>query len=113
LTNTLRERLGLELGGNSVSVIDPSTAGQPAPFCPSVHYPLGRLEVPLPGPGGIAVDFDGNVWWRERRRAAPDGERSTVVEECFQSQCGGNGAVVVFGLAAPVAAPLIGPPVRP
>ena len=39
--------------------------------------------------------------------------KNTPPLERLQPMCGGNGAVVVFGIAAPVAAPLIGPPRQP
>jgi hypothetical protein len=52
---------------------------------------------------GVAIDDQGHVinlcgTWAN----CPHG---------MQRPDGGNGAVVVFGIAAPVAAPLIGPPV--
>ena len=71
----------------------------------------------------INIDQAGNIWAAnnfdddkvclEGAAIPPSGEGSTVGEERLQPQCGGNGAVVVFGIAAPVAAPLIGPPVQP
>jgi len=71
----------------------------------------------------VVIDQAGNVWVAnnfdndkvclEGVAIPPSGEGSTVGEERLQRQCGGNGAVVVFGIAAPVAAPLIGPPVQP
>lgn len=61
----------------------------------------------------VANNFDSNDVCLEGSAVTPIGEPSTVVEERMQPQCGGNGAVVVFGIAVPVATPLIGPPVRP
>jgi streptogramin lyase len=98
--------------------------------------PPGRADSPEAGMGGgyganaaiqsitsIVVDQAGNVWAANNfdnvevclRGAGipPTGESTTVGLERLQVQCGGNGAVVVFGVAAPVAAPLIGPPRQP
>jgi DNA-binding beta-propeller fold protein YncE len=61
----------------------------------------------------VANNFDDNDVCLEGSAVTPKGAPSTVVEERMQPQCGGNGAVVVFGIAVPVATPLIGPPVRP
>jgi len=72
---------------------------------------------------GVAIDQAGNVWVAnnfddvgvclEGSAVTPEGELTTVQEERQQTHCGGNGAVVVFGVAKPVAAPLIGPPRPP
>lgn len=107
-------------GSDSVSVIDPGTRRSP---CPIATYPLSDHPGPGAQPQGIAVDMDGNVWVAnnfindkvclEGAAIPPSGEGSTVGEERLQPQCGGNGAVVVFGIAGPVAAPLIGPPEHP
>lgn len=72
----------------------------------------------------IIIDQAGNVWAANnfddvrvclRGAGIPDPTEggSTVELEKRQTQCGGNGAVVMFGIAAPVAAPLIGPPTQP
>jgi len=72
----------------------------------------------------INVDQAGNVWVANNfndvgvcllGEGIPNpAERITTVElEELQTECGGNGAVVMFGLAAPVAAPIIGPPRQP
>lgn len=72
----------------------------------------------------ITIDQAGNVWvannFKDVRECLlgegfPDPMEggSTVGEERIQTTCGGNGAVVMFGAAAPVAAPMIGPPRQP
>lgn len=72
----------------------------------------------------ITIDQAGNVWvannFNDVRECLlgegfPDPMEggSTVGEERIQTTCGGNGAVVMFGAAAPVAAPMIGPPRQP
>jgi hypothetical protein len=72
----------------------------------------------------INIDQAGNVWAANNFNDAQvcllgEGipnptERITTVElEELQTECGGNGAVVMFGVAAPVAAPIIGPPRQP
>lgn len=98
--------------------------------------PPGRADSPEAGMGGgyganaaiqsitsIVVDQAGNVWAAnnfdnvtvclEGAGIPPTGESTTVGLEKLQTQFGGNRAVVVFGVAAPVAAPLIGPPRQP
>lgn len=72
----------------------------------------------------INVDQAGNVWaannFNDVRECLlgegfPDTSESgsTVEQERIQTTCGGNGAVVMLGVAAPVAAPMIGPPRQP
>lgn len=72
----------------------------------------------------INIDQAGNVWaannFNDVRECLlgegfPDtaDSASTVRDEKIQTRCGGNGAVVVFGVAAPVAAPMIGQPRQP
>lgn len=98
--------------------------------------PTGRGDSGEPGNGGgygvngalqsitsVVIDQAGNVWVANNfdnvevcllgAAIPPPGEGSTVGEERLQPMCGGNGAVVIFGIAGPVAAPLIGPPVHP
>ncbi|TDJ15411.1 MAG: hypothetical protein E2O65_12245 [Gammaproteobacteria bacterium] len=98
--------------------------------------PPGRRDADEDGKGGgygangalqsitsINIDQAGNVWVAnnfindkvclEGAAVPPSGQGSTVGEERLQPQCDGNGAVVVFGIAGPVAAPLIGPPEHP
>jgi sugar lactone lactonase YvrE len=62
--------------------------------------PPGRADSPEAGMGG---GYGANAAIQS----------TTVGLERLQTQCGGNGAVVVFGVAAPVDAPLIGPPRQP
>lgn len=71
----------------------------------------------------VVIDQAGNVWLANNfdndhvclqgAGIPPAGTRNTPGLERLQTMCGGNGAVVMFGVAAPVAAPLIGPPVQP
>jgi streptogramin lyase len=98
--------------------------------------PPGRADSTEAGMGGgyganaaiqsitsIVVDQAGNVWAANNfdndfvclagAGIPPTGESTTVGLERLQTQCGGNGAVVMFGVAAPVDAPLIGPPRQP
>lgn len=73
----------------------------------------------------INIDQAGNVWVANNFNNVREcllGEGiptpilqgpSTVEQEELQTECGGNGAVVMFGVAAPVATPIIGPPRHP
>ena len=61
----------------------------------------------------VANNFDNDEVCLDGTGVPPSGEGSTVGLERLQAQCGGNSAAVVFGIAAPVAAPLIGPPEQP
>ena len=69
-------------------------------------------EGSISGPFGIAVDGADNIW-------VPNFFGQSLVNLCgvpteiLSTQCGGDGVVVFFGLAAPMAAPLIGPPRQP
>ncbi|MEW6144013.1 MAG: hypothetical protein AB1598_03235 [Thermodesulfobacteriota bacterium] len=62
----------------------------------------------------VAIDQAGNVWVANN---VNDLEACAKTSEsgCRQAstECGGDGVVVFFGLAAPVEAPLIGPPRQP
>ena len=72
---------------------------------------------------GINIDQAGNVWVANNFQndlvcldgagVPPFGESTTVGLEALQNECGGNGAVVVFGVAAPVDAPIHGQPRQP
>jgi sugar lactone lactonase YvrE len=72
----------------------------------------------------INIDQAGNVWVANNfddvpvcllGAGIPDPAEggSTVELERLQTECGGNGVVVMFGVAAPVAAPSFGVPQRP
>jgi hypothetical protein len=74
---------------------------------------ITAINIDQAGNVWVANNFDNDTVCLEGAAIPPSGEGSTVGEERLQTQCGGNGAVVVFGIAAPVAAPLIGPPVQP
>ena len=62
----------------------------------------------------VAIDQAGNVWAANN---VNDPEACARMSEtgCRQAstECGGDGVVVFFGLAAPVDAPMIGPPRQP
>jgi streptogramin lyase len=62
----------------------------------------------------IAIDQAGNVWAANNVND-PDACAGMSETGCRQAstECGGDGVVVFFGLAAPVDAPLIGPPRQP
>lgn len=94
--------------------------------CPAGRA-LGDPITPPSGYGGaggmqhitdIAVDTAGNVWVTnnnddQRLCDVPpplDSPPSATLEKQSMA-CGGNGVLVLFGVAAPIAAPLIGPPV--
>lgn len=96
--------------------------------CPS-GFTTGQVITPPAGyvaAGGmqhitdVAIDPSGNVWLannnhdQPRCDAPPPLDSPPSVELDIQSMsCGGNGVVVLFGVAAPVATPLIGPPRQP
>ena len=71
----------------------------------------------------VVIDQAGNVWVANNniRDAVCAGEEGVTLPggvtdvrtEALSTQCGGNGVVVFYGIAAPVAAPLIGPPRQP
>ncbi len=68
----------------------------------------------------VAIDQAGNVWAANNNNdqrlcdvPPPEHVPVTVTIEKNSMACGGNGVVVMFGAAAPVAAPLIGPPSQP
>jgi hypothetical protein len=91
--------------------------------------PISPLPTGYGGGGGlqrltsVVIDQAGNVWVTNNNNlnevcfglagVTPPGEVTDVATEALSTQCGGNGVVVFFGIAAPVAAPLIGPPVQP
>lgn len=56
----------------------------------------------------VAVDPAGNVWVANNWDRPDEGFKQTP-DEALSTRFGGNGAVVFFGLAAPVKTPLIGP----
>jgi DNA-binding beta-propeller fold protein YncE len=71
----------------------------------------------------VVIDQAGNVWVANNNirdavcfgteGVTPPGGVTDVSTEILSTQCGGNGVVAFFGIAAPVAAPLIGPPRQP
>lgn len=62
----------------------------------------------------VAIDQSGNVWVLNNVNDL-DVCLSMTAEGCMQAstECGGDGAVVFYGLAAPVKTPMIGPPRQP
>lgn len=56
----------------------------------------------------VAIDPAGNVWVANNWDRPDEGFKSKP-DEALSTRFGGNGAVVFFGLAAPVKTPLIGP----
>jgi DNA-binding beta-propeller fold protein YncE len=62
----------------------------------------------------IAIDQAGNLWAANNVND-PDACAKMSEMGCRQAstECGGDGVVVFFGIAAPVDAPLIGPPRQP
>ena len=84
---------------------------------PGTRYPL-----PAGYDGGgalqhmtsIAIDQAGNVWAANNVNDLDAcGRMSETGCRQASTECGGDGLVVFFGLAAPVDAPLIGPPRQP
>lgn len=71
----------------------------------------------------INIDQAGNVWVAnnfqndtvclEGAGISPADETNTVEQEKLQTQCTGNGIVVMLGVAAPVKAPTFGVPEQP
>ena len=96
--------------------------------CPS-GFTVGQRISPKAGyvgAGGIqhitsvVIDQAGNVWVANNQNVQslcdlpPPTDSSPSRElEVESMACGGNSVLVFFGLAAPVGAPLIGPPVQP
>jgi hypothetical protein len=100
--------------------------------CPA-GFVTGDPISPLPtgyGGGGslqrltsVVIDQAGNVWVANNNirdvvcagdeGVTPPGGVTDVRTEALSTRCGGNGVVVFYGIAAPVAAPLIGPPGQP
>lgn len=87
------------------------------PFSPPAGYGANRG---LQHITFVAIDQAGNVWAANNNNdqrlcdvPPPEHVPVTVTIEKNSMACGGNGVVVMFGAAAPVAAPLIGPPSQP
>jgi sugar lactone lactonase YvrE len=136
---SIRGPFGIAIDGAD-NVWVPNYAGQSlvnlcgvAEDCP-VGFETGDAISPFPtgygGGGGlqrltsVVIDQAGNVWVANNNNLTTVcfGEEGVtrdppgitdVATEALSTQCGGNGVVVFFGIAAPVAAPLIGPPVQP
>lgn len=96
--------------------------------CPP-GFAVGEAISPPAGYGGgggvqhitdIGIDPSGNVWVLNNNNVQmlcdnppPTDSAPSHELEVQSMSCGGNGVVVLFGLAAPVDTPMIGPPVRP
>ncbi|MFO1422545.1 MAG: hypothetical protein U1F70_02675 [Candidatus Competibacteraceae bacterium] len=97
--------------------------------CPSQQHRVGDRISSSTGYGGagglqhmtsIAIDQAGNVLVTNNNNsqplcdtAIPLDAPTSVNQEKQTMGCGGNGVLTFYGLAAPVGAPLIGPPVQP
>ena len=97
--------------------------------CPSPQHRVGDRISSSTGYGGagglqhmtsIAIDQAGNVLVTNNNNsqplcdtAIPLDAPTSVKQEKQTMGCGGNGVLTFYGLAAPVGAPLIGPPVQP
>ncbi len=97
--------------------------------CPSPQHQVGDPISSSTGYGGagglqhmtsIAIDQAGNVLVTNNNNsqslcdtAIPLDGPTSVKQEKQTMGCGGNGVLTFYGLAAPVGAPLIGPPVQP
>ncbi len=84
--------------------------------------PGAKTGDPISPPGGyigglqiitdVAIDPAGNVWVANNWDMPEQGFKE-VPEPALSTRFGGNGTVVIFGLAKPVRTPLIGPPRAP
>ena len=132
--NVLLVRVAQHRGADNVWVADffgarvHNLCGVPR-NCPSGRDTLGVAISPPTGYGGaggmqhitsIVIDQAGNVLVannnndQETCDFPPNAaDPTTVPSEKASMSCGGNGVLVFFGLAPPVAAPLIGPPTQP
>ncbi|MDX2381739.1 MAG: NHL repeat-containing protein [Acidimicrobiia bacterium] len=74
---------------------------------------ITAIEIDQAGNVWVANNFDNDLVCLAGAGIPPVGGGSTVGLERLQTECGGNGAVVVFGVAAPVGAPILGQPRQP
>jgi len=112
---------GVAIDGNDNVWIANSTGRSVTQLCgvPTETCPLGsKTGDPISPSGGylgglqiitdVEIDPAGNVWVANNWNR-PDQGFKQEPDEALSTRFGGNGAVVFFGLAAPVRTPLIGP----
>ncbi|WGL15923.1 hypothetical protein PVT68_14230 [Microbulbifer bruguierae] len=112
---------GIAIDGNDQVWIANSTGrsisqlcGVQTDTCPP-GFTTGQAISPKPGYIGglqivtdVAIDPAGNVWVANNWDKPDEGFKKQP-DEALSTRFGGNGAVVFFGLAAPVKTPLLGP----